>query len=254
VWRRIDQLYQSDNLNRPVSAFDQPITVRVPEPDGTFAANAPTVQAFNLNPANLALPTVNFLHNTPGKDDFYNLEFTANKRMSNRWSVNASYAYRWNLDNSVNYFGQNLRVRQDVANPNDKINTEDGRYVFGLWSAKVNGTIDAKWGLRLTPAIRMQSGQPYGRTFLATMNYGSQRILAEPFGTRQQDNIILVDTRVEKLLRVAKSRTLSLFVDGYNLTNANPAANINWGSGSTFLNPTTIVPPRLWRFGAKFDW
>jgi len=254
VWRRIDQLYQSDNLNRPVSAFDQPITVRVPEPDGTFAANAPTVQAFNLNPANLALPTVNFLHNTPGKDDFYNIEFTANKRMSNRWSVNASYAYRWNHDNSINYFGQNLRVRQDVANPNDKINTEDGRYVFGLWSAKVNGTIDAKWGLRLTPAIRMQSGQPYGRTFLATMNYGSQRILAEPFGTRQQDNIILVDTRVEKLLRVAKSRTLSLFVDGYNLTNANPAANINWGSGATFLNPTTIVPPRLWRFGAKFDW
>jgi len=55
-------------------------------------------------------------------------------------------------------------------------------------------------------------------------------------------------------VRIAKSRTLSLFVDGYNLTNANPAANINWGSGATFLNPTTIVPPRLWRFGAKFDW
>ena len=71
---------------------------------------------------------------------------------------------------------------------------------------------------------------------------------------RQQDNIILVDTRVEKLFRVAKTRTLSAFIDGYNLTNANPAANINWGSGATFLNPTTIVPPRLWRFGAKFDW
>jgi hypothetical protein len=254
VWRRIDQLSQSDNLNRPISAFNAPITVRIPEPDGTFAANAPTVQGYNLNPANLTLPVVNFLHNTPGKDDFYNLEFTANKRMSNRWSVNASYAYRWNMDNSNAYFGQNLRVRPDVANPNDTINTEDGRYVFGLWSAKINGSIDAKYGLRLTPAVRMQSGQPYGRTFLATMNYGSQRILAEPFATRQQDNIVLVDTRVEKLLRVAKSRTVSVFVDGYNLTNANPAANINWGSGGTFLNPTTIVPPRLWRFGAKFDW
>jgi len=254
VYRRIDQLSQSDNLNRPVSAFDQPITVPVPNPDGTFTPNGPTIQAFNLNPVNRALPVVNFLHNTPGKDDFYNLELTANKRMSNRWSVNASYAYRWNKDNSNAYFGQNLRVRQDVANPNDAINTDGGRYVFGLWSAKINGTIDAKWGLRLTPAVRMQSGQPYGRTFLATMNYGSQRLLAEPFGTRQQDNIILVDTRVEKLVRIAKSRTLSLFVDGYNLTNANPAANINWGSGATFLNPTTIVPPRLWRFGAKFDW
>ena len=141
-----------------------------------------------------------------------------------------------------------------MANPNDLVNTDNGRYNFGLWSAKVNGSIDAKWGLRLTPAIRMQSGQPYGRVFLATMNYGTQRFLAEPFGTRQQDNIILVDTRVEKVFRVAKGKTISAFVDGYNLTNANPAVNINWASGSTFQTPSTIVPPRLWRFGAKFDW
>jgi hypothetical protein len=184
VWRRIDQLYQSDNLNRPISAFNVPVTLRDPGPAGNLGAAGPAIQAFNLNPVNLAMPVVNFLHNTPGKDDFYNLELSANKRMSNRWALNASYAYRWNQDNSVNYFGANLRVRQDVANPNDTINTEDGRYVFGLWTAKVNGTYDAPLGLRLTPAIRMQSGQPYARTFLATMNYGSQRILAEPFGTR----------------------------------------------------------------------
>ena len=254
VWRRIDGLYQSDNLNRPISAYNVPVTLRVPEPDGTFSATPPTIQAFNLNPVNLALPVVNFLHNTGGKDDFYNVEFTANKRMSNRWSVNASYAYRWNRDNATGYFGQTLRVRQDVANPNDAINTEDGQYVFGLWSAKINGTIDARWGLRLTPAIRMQSGQPYARTFVAALNYGSQTMLADPFGSRRQDNIVLVDTRVEKLFPVAKGRTLSVFVDGYNLTNTNAAANINWVSGRTFLNPTTIVPPRLFRFGAKFDW
>jgi carboxypeptidase family protein len=254
VWRRIDGLYQSDNLNRPISAYNVPITVRVPEPDGTFAANAPTITAYNLNPANLAASTVNFLHNTGGQDDFYNLELTANRRLSHGWSLNASYAYRWNYDNATGYFGQTLRGRQDVANPNDTINTEDGRYVFGLWSAKINGTIDTKYGIRLTPAIRMQSGQPYGRTFVAALNYGNQRILAEPFGSRQQDNIILVDTRVEKVFRAAKGRSLSVFVDGYNLTNANPAANINWTSGGTFLNPTTIVPPRLWRFGTKFDW
>jgi hypothetical protein len=254
VWRRIDGLYQSDNLNRPISAFDVPVTIRVPETDGTFSANPATLQGFNLNATNLALPVVNFLHNTAGKDDFYNFELTANRRMANGWSLNASYAYRWNLDNANSYFGSNLRVRQDVANPNDAINTEDGRYVFGLWSAKINGSYDARWGLRITPAVRMQSGQPYGRTFLVTMNYGSQRVLAEPFGSRQMDNIVLVDTRVEKLFKVATSRTVSVFVDGYNLTNANPAANINWNSGSTFTTPSTIVPPRLFRFGAKFDW
>jgi hypothetical protein len=254
VWRRIDQLSQSDNLNRPISAFDVPVTVHDPGPAGTLGAAGPAIQAFNLDPANLALPVVNFLHNTPGRDDFYNIEFAANKRMSNRWSLNASYAYRWNRDNSNSYFGNTLRVRQDVANPNDAINTDNGRYDFGLWAAKVNGSYEAPWGLRVTPAIRMQAGQPYARIFTAALNYGSQRILAEPFGTRHQDNIILVDARVEKRLPLGKSRSVSGFIDGYNLTNANPAQNINWNSGGTFTTPSTIIPPRLFRFGAKFDW
>ena len=80
----------SDNLNRPVSAYNVPITVRIPNPNGILSLrDGPTLQAFNLSPANLALPVVNFLHNTPGKDDFYNLELSANRRVSNGWSLNA---------------------------------------------------------------------------------------------------------------------------------------------------------------------
>ncbi len=255
VYRQIDQLSQSDNLNRPVSAYNVPITVPIPNPNGTITPGGPTLQAYNLNPVNAALPVVNFLHNTPGKDDFYNLELSANRRLSHGWSLNASYSYRWNYDNANAYFGQNLRVRQDVANPNDTINTVDGRYVFNLWTAKINGSYDTPWwGIRLTPAVRMQQGQPFGRTFQVTMNYGAQRVLAEPFGSQQQDNIYLFDVRVEKSFKLGGSRSLAGFIDGYNLTNTNPAQNINWGSGATYLQPTTIVPPRLWRFGVKFDW
>ncbi|HEY2906402.1 MAG TPA: carboxypeptidase regulatory-like domain-containing protein, partial [Vicinamibacterales bacterium] len=101
VWRRIDQLYQSDNLNRPVDAFNVPVTIHDPGENGTLGASGPAIQAFNLNPANVTLPVVNFLHNTPGKDDFYNIELTANRRLSHGWSLNASYAYRWNKDNST---------------------------------------------------------------------------------------------------------------------------------------------------------
>jgi len=261
VWRRIDQLSQQDNLNRPISAFNVPVAIRDPGPDGVFGNgdDGPPIPGFNLNPANLTLPIVNGLHNTPGYDDFYTLELSANKRSAaGRWSLAGSFSYRWNYDNANGYFGQNLRVRQDVANPNDKINTDNGRYNFTLWSAKAHGTINAGWGVQLTPALRMQSGQPFGRTINAAaangINYGSQRILTEPISTRRQDNIVLVDVRVEKVLKLGKGQALSLFVDGYNLTNANPSANITWGSGSTFLLPVTIVAPRLARFGMKYDW
>ena len=54
VYRQIDQLYQSDNLNRPVSAFNVPITVRDPEPERHASLRAGRrLQAWNLNPANL---------------------------------------------------------------------------------------------------------------------------------------------------------------------------------------------------------
>lgn len=260
VWRRIDQLSQQDNLNRPISAFNVPVLIRDPGPDGALgnADDGPSIPGFNLNPANLALPIVNGLHNTSGRDDFYTLELSASRRSSGKWSLFGSYAYRWNRDNANGYFGQNLRVRQDVANPNDRINTDNGRYVFSNWSAKAHGTYRAGWNIEITPALRLQAGQPYGRTISAAtangINYGSQRLLTEPISSRRQDNIILVDTRVEKVFRVGKGQSVSLFADGYNLTNANPASNITWGSGSTFLLPVTIVAPRLARVGMKFDW
>lgn len=86
---------------------------------------------------------------------------------------------------------------------------------------------EAPYGLRITPSLRNQSGQPYARTFSAGsangINYGS-------------------------------ARAVSGFVDGYNLFNTNAATNINWSSGATYLTPSTIVPPRIARVGVKFDW
>ena len=45
VYRQIDQLSQSDNLNRPVSAYNVPITVPIPNPNGTITPGGPTLQA-----------------------------------------------------------------------------------------------------------------------------------------------------------------------------------------------------------------
>jgi len=259
IWRRIDQLSQQDNANRPISAFNVPVMIRDPGADGVFgnADDGRSIPGFNLDAAHLAMPVVNILHNTPGVDDFYTVEVSANRRATGKWSLGGGFSYRWNYDNANGYFGQNLRVRQDVANPNDAINTDNGRYNFTGWAGKAHGTYSAPWGLNITPALRMQAGQPYGRTFSAAaangINYGNQRILTEPISSRRQDNIILLDTRVEKVIRV-NSRSVGLFIDGYNLTNANPASNITWSSGSTFLLPVTIIAPRLARFGVKFDW
>ena len=259
VWRRIAQLVQLNNANRPFSAFTVPTTILDPGPDGVLktADDGASIPGFNLSASALALPVLNQLQNTGGHDDFYTMELSASKRSIGHWSMSGSFSYRWNMDNSANYFGNALRGLQDVATPQDLINTDGGRYNFTTWAFKINGTYEAKYGVRVTPSIRNQSGQPYGRTISAAaangINYGTARILTEDISTRRQDNITILDVRVEKAFKVGAGKNISAFMDGYNLTNSNAATNINWSSGATFLTPSTIIPPRLARFGVKFD-
>jgi len=256
VWRRIDQLQQLDNLNRPYSAFNVPVSIPDPGPDGVRgnADDGPAISGFNLDPAYVTKPVVNVRHNAPGVSNFHNIELSGTKRASHGWSFNGSFAIRWNRDNDTGYFGNNLRANQAPSNPNDIINTDGGRYNFTTWSAKFHGTWDGPWGIRMTPALRYQAGQAFGRTILASMNYGSQRILTEPISSRRQDNVWVLDGRFEKVVKLAGARSAGLFLDLYNLTNSNAATNITWGSGSTFLVPATIIGPRIARFGVRFDW
>ena len=115
---------------------------------------------------------------------------------------------RWNKDHATTYFGQNLRTVVTPSTPNDLINTDGGQFVFSMWTAKINGSYELPWQIRVTPALRFQSGQPFGRTVNATaaygiggaggINYGSARILREEIGTRTQDDIVIFDFRAEK--------------------------------------------------------
>ena len=88
------------------------------------------------------------------------------------------------------------------------------------------------------------------------LNYSSSQIvLVEPVGTRRQDTVAVLDFRVEKQLRFAADRAkLGLFFDLFNAMNSNTAVNLNWRSGAAFEKATTVLGPRIAKFGAKFDW
>ena len=137
------------------------------------------------------------------------------------------------------------------VNPNEPTQNE-----FTNWNAKFSGTIEAAWGLRVTPVWKVQSGAPYGRFITATgLNYTpSQIILVEPIGTRRQDTVSIVDFRVEKQLRFGPKARVGLFLDVFNTFNSNTAVNISWNSGAAFEKATTVLGPRIAKFGVKFDW
>jgi hypothetical protein len=116
----------------------------------------------------------------------------------------------------------------------------------------------------VTPVLKTSSGVPYGRYFsvaacTATLttncsNYGTQLVLAEPIGIRRQDNIAVLDFRVEKQIPFAGQGRLGLFLDLFNALNSDTAVNINWRSGVSFEKATTVIGPRIAKFGLKVDW
>ncbi len=258
LWRGQRQRFIRVNAFHAYQNFTVPITIPDPGPDGRPGTGdeGPSIQGFNLDPQFVGR-TNNVQTNVPDSDsDFYTWEITGTKRFSNRWSLLASYAHTWVNQLEDVYFGNRVRQYALRVTPNDEINTHDGRHEFTTWQAKVHGTWETPWwAIRLTPILRHQSGQPYGRTFQYTgFNYGTQFVLAEPLGTRRQDNVTLLDLRMEKPFRLPRGMMLSGFVDVFNMFNANPEQNITWSSGTSFLRPSNIVPPRLARFGAKFEW
>ena len=165
------------------------------------------------------------------------------------------FAHTWSRDHARQYAGQTIRQNVYPLTPNDLINTGDGgRHEFTTWSAGILGTFELPWMVRVAPFVRHQAGQPFGRT-LASQVPGVDRILAEPIGTRRMPNLTSVDVRVEKGFRSkATNRRAAVFLDVFNSLNSNQEQNVSWVSGTTFLRPLTIVPPRIARIGLKLDW
>jgi hypothetical protein len=256
VWRGERNHYGRYNINRPYSAFTVPVSVPDPGPDGRVGTSddGAAIAAFDLPAEIRALPTVNRTFNVDNSDsDYHTFEITGTKRMSNRWSLLASYGWTKSFEQLGTIQGNAVRSNALPVNPNDKINTDDGRQVFTRASVKVSGTWNSPWwDISFAPMVRYQQGVPFGRTFAATLGYGSVRFLAEPMDTRRQDTILITDLRVEKSHHFG-ARNISVFFDLYNMFNANPAQNLQWSSGTSYNRPLSIVPPRLARIGAKLN-
>jgi hypothetical protein len=288
VWKMDRDGYQQENRNRPISAYNVPITVVDPGPDGTRGtSDDKNVAMNNLNPANLALPVANFVNNPPGFEANYkNIEVSANKRYSHKWSLTASFLYTWVDEYGSSYNGSGSAGSTTGANPSlfssfaSQVGFPitaadlDTRNEFTVWNFKAFGSFEPAWGLRFTPVIKIQQGYPAGRVFNATStsgitggpgtNYGTQPLHAEPLESHRMETIKQLDIRAEKSFTLTGRLKLGVLLDVYNVFNANAELNIRSTTGRltinesgvnipTFNTPVTILPPRILRISGRLS-
>jgi len=204
--------------------------------------------------------------NPPGvKSDVHAATLTLLKRMTGRWSLNASVTYlnaNGRVQESVS--GVTLQQRSGLQfrdfgkNPNDFVNS-DGPLVLDIpWNFKTQLVYQLPAGFLVSGNFSYRAG-PYivrrstlGEDIIGTPE--GRRILLQPRGELGRiPSVTFLDMRLQKDFKLGKSARLSVFADALNLLNEDAYEGVQstTATSSVFLWPFDTVDPRRIMLGAK---
>jgi hypothetical protein len=88
-----------------------------------------------------------------------------------------------------------------------------------------------------------------------TLTQSSQSLYVAPSGGLRLPSVNLLDLRVSRLFTLTERWNIRPEFDIYNALNAATITgeNTSVNAGALFLNPQTVLPPRLYKVGIKVD-
>lgn len=273
IFRELHHAWETINLALPSNLFTITDTEAVPS---AWNANGQVTSTRNITmydvPKNEIGASQNEIASPSGNNYLYrNLEFTINKRMSNHFTAVGSVYYTHTTASIQTVSSTGAPTAGIATNPDQLINNGES---YGQWTSHVEGTYFAPWGIQISPVLRMQEGTPLLETYAVTgLNIGTQYVPIAPYGAFRDPNLYVFDLRFQKNLTFHERYRVSLFFDLFNVFNSNAAnaeasvvsqkstvVNVpgNADFGQTvqyegFQSPTTILPPRIFRIGARFS-
>ena len=254
IWRKNDQFIDDVLTNGDYV----PTVINDPGPDGVFGTGDETstrVTAYRRR----SDPTEHefLITNPEGAERKYRgVEFTATKRMSNRWQLQGSwviskiegnYNNTSSFGNSTEFNDPNLDYRFQPFRTGRL--TNDNTHI-----AKVLATYRAPWDIMVSSAFFYTSGQTFTRTYRPSSAdvTGRPDLFIEPRGSQRFDDRPQLDLKLEKQFRFGTDRRLGLTFEGFNLTNDNAITSRTVRSGSEYFVPRALVNPRRFRLGAVY--
>jgi hypothetical protein len=251
-----DLIINNYQLDRPISVYTQPFTFVDIGLDGIRgSADDRNLTMYGIPGAVAAtLPTTQYVANLPEFGRYKTLEASMQKRYGNRWSANVGGSFTW-MKNFPDNFPQTPNKYPGIGEGEDRT----------TWQFKMSGSYDAPHDIRISPILRHQSGLNFAREGTITAPAGSGLVVAgggpnptrihlEPANANREDNIWVIDTRIEKTFRFAHNLAVRGFVDFFNITNSHASETIGRATGLAYLKPTAILAPFTTRVGFRFIW
>ena len=240
------------NVLRPLSAYNIPITRLDPGKDGALgtADDGGLVTFHDYDPAYKGAAFVgNQRLNNPDNSWYHSMEFTVTKRASNRWSAIASY---WVIKN--HRLTTNTFDNPNIVFPLDETwayaATVSGSYRLP-GDVQLSGLLQSKTGVRGQRTYTFRSADPNGGTSLKQLS--TVTLALEPFGAEKGPALNVLGLRASKGFSVGGTRRFEVEFDVFNVLNSSAPTAITYTSGPTFGYFTSVLPPRVARFGGKFS-
>jgi hypothetical protein len=197
----------------------------------------------------------------PNYQVYQGVDLTATKRFSNRWQMQAALT----LQTNPNYFPEGSA---SVINPTNR-QWADGVSTIPKYLFKANGAYTFPWDITASANFNFYEGNTRtvvvdgpGDVFGGLNSNGAPTVITYntlEFQTRDSvryDPIKLLDIGIQKSFRFGNGRNrLKLMLDGFNMFNVNTIRSYadDNKSISAFNEPDSIVPPRVFRIGASFQ-
>ncbi len=213
--------------------------------------------------------------------DYYGVDFILNKRLSNKWMLDASVTLQTqarHYGSLGDWTGNNLWALNDqdysayIGSASGKIN----QYTFSRWLFKAGGLYQLPWDFNVSFTFLAREGWLIAETMTFTdytiPNSRSRSFSSylQVFGNERLNTFYRLDFRVEKMLRLGDSGRIYLMADCFNILNSmleNRRYQKSWGTyyfygegdSRNYFNPdlsaytlNELLNPRVLRFGVRF--
>jgi hypothetical protein len=188
------------------------------------------------------------------------VDLTATKRYSNRWQA----AVAVTIQDNPNYFPA---YSPTFINPTG-IDYRNGVSTISRYVTKMQGSYTFKWDIAASVNFNWNQGANRGGTTGVQINgpgqvYGGttghisySRLTVQPIDQVRLADLRILDASVQKTFRFGGKYRVKASLDGFNLTNNNAVtgyASNNLSNAGGYASPSAIVPPRIFRIGATFN-
>jgi hypothetical protein len=257
-----------ENLDVPFNSYI-PVTIKNPLTGGPLTV-------YNQAPSTKGMQNNILLNSSLLNQYYHGIDFTFQRRMMRHFMFFGGLTY-----GHVHgpYQGDVNTTLDDLNNPNSDYNrigylSNDSPLLF-----KAGGVLDLWHHITLAPNFQHYTGFPETAQYTVTgpiiaaatgvssytLTQNTQNIFVEPPGWQRLPSANLLDLRLSKIFTIKERYKLEPEFDIYNLTNASlvtavqtsvtagTATNGTGSVGSLFLNPTAVIPPRLYKVGLRFD-